>query len=756
MRDRVGRVRRVTGGVLAGLALGLAALPGVLRADDERRAPAEAVSPPTAGSVTRITREEIERRQWRTLADVLRAQPGVHLSQLGGRGQDAAIFFRGNPNGSVLVRMDGIDLSDPSTRPVGAVSDTELRSAGQIVPDLLTENIEQIEILRGPQSARYGSDAIGGVIEIQTRRGDGAPSPWAAFEIGGFGTTQQSVGIEGGSEAAGYSLSYTNARTRGISSGPRNLGFHERDANENDTLSGRLDLAFGDSVSFRTTGRWIDEDTQLDEVIEIPLGLGLGDDPQDIENIADRRPFGGERRRLYLGTEARVALLDERWVQTFGARFGDHDVDQDDEESASQSDSMLIGAGLARIDIDQTVRQLQRTERDGGRLSFDWSNELRLTPEHTLIFGLETERESVERVALAEAALDATLRATLSGGTIPIAMQSISIRQLTRQRQSERLRNHAAFVGDVFRYERVFGEVALRLNDHDDYGSGFSYRVGLGYQDPSSRLRVFASVATGFRDPDVIPSADFVFLRSQSRQSTPPDVFDQGFSDSFVGAGDRTLDRSVSRGFELGFELPLLEDRLTLGATAFASRVRGLQTNEFSFIRVDPSGLLQVTQPFSDSAQARIRGIELAASWQASAWLRASADYTYTHAELAHVPFTPGVFVGDETARLVRPSGTDLTGVPKQRINLFLEATPFEGVTVGFALRHVGERKDNFFTRSESLGGYTVYDVAASYRMNERVELFARVENLFDKEYNDLRLAEQPGIAGYLGVRARY
>jgi vitamin B12 transporter len=737
--------------------MGLAALPGVSRADDEPAARTEIVSPPTAGSVTRITRDEIERRQWRTLADVLRAQPGVHLSQLGGRGQDAAIFFRGNPNGSVLVRMDGIDLSDPSTRPVGAVSDAELRSAGQIVPDLLTENIEQIEILRGPQSGRYGSDAIGGVIEIQTRRGEGAPSPWAAFEIGGFGTTQQSVGIAGGSEVAGYSFSYTNARTRGISSGPRNLGFHERDANENDTLSGRLDLAFGDAVSFRTTGRWIDEDTQLDDVIEIPLGLGLGDDPQLIENLADRRPFGGERKRLYLGTEARVALLDERWVQTFGARFGDHDVDQDDEESVTLSDSVLVG-GLARIDIDQTQRQLQRTERDGSRLGFDWSNELRLTPQHTLIFGLETERESVERVALAEAALDATLRATFTGDTIPFDMQSISIRQLARQRQAERLRNHAAFVGDVFRYERVFGEVALRLNDHDDYGSGFSYRVALGYQDPGSRLRVFASVATGFRDPDVIPSADLVFLQSQSRQSTPSDGLDLSFSDSLVDAGDRTLERSVSRGFELGFELPLLDDRLTVGATAFASRVRGLQTNEFSFVFIDPSGRLQITQPFSDSAQARIRGIELAASWQASSWLRARADYTYAHSELAHVPPTPGIFISDDigAVRLVRPSGTDLTGVPRQRINLSVEATPYEGVTLGFALRHVGERKDNFFTRSESLGGYTVYDVAASYRMSQRVELFARVENLFDKEYNDLRLAEQPGIAGYLGVRARY
>jgi vitamin B12 transporter len=742
--------------VLVGLALGLAALPGALRAE-ERSAPVEVVSPPSAGSVTRITREEIERRQWRTLADVLRAQPGVHLSQLGGRGQDAVLFFRGNPTGNVLLRMDGIDLSDPATLPIGAVSTPDARSAGQIVPDLLTENIEQIEILRGPQSARYGSDAIGGVIDIQTRRGDGPASPWAAFEVGGFGTTQQSVGIAGGNEVVGYSLGYTNARTRGITSGPENLGLHERDADENDTVSGRLDLALGGGLSLRATGRWIDEDTQLDSLLQTPLGLGVGLDPSDFADDVDRRPFGGERKRLYLGTETRLALFDERWVQTFGVRFGDHDVEQDDQESLAVSQS-VNSAGF-RFDIDQMARELIVTERDGRRLGFDWSNELRLSPEHTLLFGLETERESVERVVLDDLQRTNTLRMTPLLAMNATSTQTTSIQQLARQRQSERLRNSAAFIGDVFRYERVFGELALRLHDHDDYGSGLSYRVALGYLDPGSKLRVFASVATGFRDPDVLPSSNRAIVVSQSRQTTPPFGLDLSISQRTVLPGDRTLERSVSRGFELGFELPLLGDQLTLGATAFASRLRGLQTNEIVFLSLGPNGEIQSTLPFSDSAQARTRGVELAASWQATSWLRASADYTYTHAELAHVPSIPADSLatsGGDDVRFVRPSGTDVTGVPKQQLNLVLGVEPYDGVTLTFALRHVGQRKDNLFTRSETLGGYTVYDLATGYRMNERVELFARVENLFDKDYNDLLLAEQPGIAGYLGVRARY
>ena len=756
MRGRRGPGRWA--GASVGLALGLAALPGVAAAEEKADRETEAVSPPSAGAVTRITRAEIERRQWRTLADVLRAQPGIHLSQLGGRGQDALVLVRGNPSGAVLIRMDGIDLSDPGTQPAAALSDPEARSAGQIVPDLLTENIERIDILRGPQSARFGSDAIGGVIEIETRRGQGAASPWAAFEVGGFGTTQQSVGIGGGNETAGYSLSYSSFRTRGINSGPDD-GFHERDGNENDTLSGRLDLALGDAVSIRATGRWIDEESQLDRVLDAALGIGLDLTPEEIAEAADRRPFAGERDRLYLGTETRIALFDERWVQTLGVRMSDHDVQQDDQLAESLTQTMP--SGIFRVDITQTARLFQQTERDGQRLTLDWNNELRVTPQHTLIFGLETESESVERVLLSQQEVEATLVATPVGfpGFTPIT-QSFAFQQLARQRESERLRNQAAFVGDVFRYERMYGEVALRLHDHDDYGSGLTYRAALGYLDPDSRLRVFASVATGFRDPDILPSAASALLLVESQQSSEGD--DLTMSDVFIAPGNRTLERAVSRGFELGFELPLRDDQLIVGATAFASRVRGLQSTELSRVVIDEVGRVVQTEPFADSAQARTRGVELAAAWQANGWLRARADYTYTHSELAHVPAVPASpFIIDngepiDQVRLVPPSGTDLTAVPKHRVNLVVEAEPLDGVAFSFALRHVGQRKDNLFTRSETRGGYTVYDLTAAYSVSERIELLARVENLFDKDYTDLRLSEQPGIAGYVGVRARY
>jgi vitamin B12 transporter len=754
--------------VLVGLALGLAALPGALRAE-ERSAPVEVVSPPSAGSVTRITREEIERRQWRTLADVLRAQPGVHLSQLGGRGQDAVLFFRGNPTGNVLLRMDGIDLSDPSSDPLGSINDPQARAAGQIVPDLLTENIERIEIVRGPQSAGYGSDAIGGVIEIETRRGSGKLSPWASFEAGGFGTTQQSVGFGGGGERGGYSFAYTNAHTRGISAAPDELGNHERDGNDNDTLSGRVDLAPTDTLALRLTGRVIDEETQLDDPFPIPLALTAGTDPRFITSSVDRRNSEGERRRIYLGAETRLALLDERWLQTFGVRYSDHDVREDDSEQVRFQGLFFAGPSSA-----PQLENFSLENRDGTRLSFDWRSDVRLSAAHTLVLGAETERESIDQAQLRRQNSFALGFASTPPfqliGTVPLVFRTQS-----RERRHESLRNNAVFVADRFVYGDVFGELALRLHDHDEYGSGLTYRAGIGYVEPSSKLRLFASIGTGFRDPDPALAADttlrfddtFPGFIGAAIRVQGPSTFE------FTRPGDRTLGRAVSRGIELGLQAPLLDERLELGAAFFASRVRGLQAASSVFVSFD--GQTFGTLDIDDSADARTRGVELSAAWSATPWLGLAVDYTYTHAELAHVrtEVTPGIaftFVDDAPALvlagtlqrlaggfrapLLNPSGTDLPGVPKHELHAHVELRPWEGLELGLGMRYVGPRTGTRLETLERLGGYTLFEASSSYAIGERVALFARLENLFDKQYRDLELAGQPGFAGFAGVRA--
>ncbi len=115
-------------------------------------------------SITVITAKDIAARQVYTVADLLRSVPGLDVVQSGGLGKTTSVFLRGANSNQTLVLVDGIEVNDPSNP--GGLFD---------FAHLTVDNIERIEILRGPQSTLYGSDAIGGVIHIITKQGRGKP-----------------------------------------------------------------------------------------------------------------------------------------------------------------------------------------------------------------------------------------------------------------------------------------------------------------------------------------------------------------------------------------------------------------------------------------------------------------------------------------------------------------------------------------------------------------------------------------------------
>ena len=141
-------------------------------------------------AVTVIGAEEIARRSPTSLVDVLRSVPGLEISEPGGPGSTATIRLRGANSGQTLVLLDGVRVNDPS----GASGEFD---TAMIAPGL----IERIEVLRGPQSALYGSDAIGGVVNIITRRGKGAARHGFGVEAGSYGTLS-AVGTTSGSAGA--------------------------------------------------------------------------------------------------------------------------------------------------------------------------------------------------------------------------------------------------------------------------------------------------------------------------------------------------------------------------------------------------------------------------------------------------------------------------------------------------------------------------------------------------------------------------
>ncbi|KXW58666.1 vitamin B12 transporter BtuB precursor [Ferrovum myxofaciens] len=141
--------------------------------------------------VTVISRVDIERSQAQTLFDLFRGQPGFDVSSYGGPGQGMSVFLRGTNADHVLVLVDGIKIGSVSTG----------QAAFQDIP---IELIDHIEIVRGPRSSLYGSEAIGGVIQIFTKKGSQTLTPTLSAGIGSYGTTQGSATLSGGLESGGW------------------------------------------------------------------------------------------------------------------------------------------------------------------------------------------------------------------------------------------------------------------------------------------------------------------------------------------------------------------------------------------------------------------------------------------------------------------------------------------------------------------------------------------------------------------------
>lgn len=157
-------------------------------------------------AVTIVSAEEIQRTNPGSLVDVLRGVPGLDITETGGPGSTTNIRLRGGSTGQTLVLIDGIRVNDPS----GAGSDFDV---AMLAPGL----IDRIEVLRGPQSALYGSDAMGGVVNIITRRGMGPPQAFAQVEGGSYGSGSLTGGVHGGNGPWSYAAAGTFARSDGFS-----------------------------------------------------------------------------------------------------------------------------------------------------------------------------------------------------------------------------------------------------------------------------------------------------------------------------------------------------------------------------------------------------------------------------------------------------------------------------------------------------------------------------------------------------------
>ena len=191
-------------------------------------------------SVSVITRDQIDRSGALSLSDLVMGEPGVEVGRNGGLGTTTSFFLRGSESKNVLVLVDGVRMRDGITQ------------------SALAENIplglvEQIEIIRGNVSAIYGDAAVGGVINIKTREGDGKPRLFVNSSIGERNTRDLTTGYTGSADGLKFSVTAQHTRTDGFPAANSKNGAYrsardaERDPYENTSIGVRVSKAIGDT-----------------------------------------------------------------------------------------------------------------------------------------------------------------------------------------------------------------------------------------------------------------------------------------------------------------------------------------------------------------------------------------------------------------------------------------------------------------------------------------------------------------------------
>jgi vitamin B12 transporter len=582
-----------------------------------------------ASSITVITADEIAAMQSQTLPDVLKNVPGLNLVQSGGPGGQTTLLMRGTNSNHTKVLVDGIDVGDPSS-PTGAFD------FGQF----LTQDIQKVEVLRGPQSGLYGSDAIGGVINIITKSGSGPAQLNANVQGGSFDTFNQAGGVSGSAGQFHYSANLEHFHSGATPVTPLELlppgEKRNDDYYDNVTGSTRLGFDVTDHFDLGLVARYTDTHLRL-----------TGDNFNTFPSTPDAQQSANNTRQYYTRGTGHFVALGGALEQTVGVAY----------------------SSIKSFDFSPDGPP---SDFSGERTKIDWQGNVQLAHDETLILGAEHQRDEI--------------RAPISAGT---------------STDSGYTELQSGFGGNVF------NTLSVRYDDNDRFGGKVTYRVAPVYLVKDTGTKLKASLGTGFKAP----------------------TLDEMFHDypAFGFFANPNLKPESSTGYDLGFEQAVPGNTITFGATYFRNRIKNLITDNADFTS------------YANVGRAITDGVEGFVAWQPLKTLTLRADYTFTEAndDILH----------EELLR--RPKHkVDLNAAWHATTRLSLNAT------VLAVSSWVDGNRDFSIPRLDA-PGYTTADIAASYDFTGKLAVFGRINNLFDRHYENPVGFLQPGLGAFAGIKVR-
>lgn len=583
----------------------------------------------TGSAITVITAEELAQRQIRFVAEALRDVPGLSVSRSGGAGALTDVSIRGTNANQSLVLIDGVKVNNPDGNAFNFNS-------------LLDVEIERIEVLRGPASVVWGSSAIGGVINIITKKAKRPYQGSASVEGGSFGTGQFTASLGASGERYNALLGGSYFETRGASAGSYWRGNTEDDGTHIGTLNLKAGVQPVENLEFNLNGWYAQDDTEFDDFVG---GIQQPVVDADLRTDTDQYTLRGD---------GKLTLLGGAWEHIVSAGY--YDIEQDTKRGGWTSFT---------------------SQGDSTELTYQ-TNYFLKTPgfargDHTFTLLVDDQQDTSENDYF--------------------------------QQNSIRDTGYALMYQGGF-WDRLYLSAGGRYDDNDMFDNTNTYRFTGAYLLKGWGSRWHTSYGKAVKNP------------------TLTELY--GFAGDF--RGNPNLQPETGIGWDAGLEQSFLDDRVTVDVTYFDSRIEDI---------IVGAGRTVVNL----DGQSKARGVEASVRAEITEGLGLTGAYTYTTTE--------------------DPDGQELVRRPENVASLYLNYRFWqERANVNLGVLYTGNRDDTAFdplTFAPSrvpLDAYTLVNLKGSYRINRYLEVFGRVDNLFDEQYEDVfgyGGAEQAFIAGLKG-----
>ena len=608
-----------------------------------------------ANSISVIDSAEIVNKNSFNTFDAIKNEYGISFTQQGGKASVSNIYIRGGSPSQSLVIIDGVEVNMPNDP-----------SNFYNFFSLPLDNTNRIEILRGPQSTLYGSDALTGVINIITLKGKGKPVFNFGVEGGSYNSYKGTITSLGAIGNFNYSAALSRTKSDGYSAASENYNSNpdspfEKDGYQLDNFNTILGYDFSESFDADVVIRYNNSSTNLDQ----------SDGPPD---FWDDPTYIFDQEEFFIRAQGKLNLMDGKWNQKIGLTY------------FSNVRKYSYDTSAVSIFYPEYIYDYSWSNYDGRKYKLDWQNNFKLNESNLVTLGAEFELEESASKYFARNYIPdpnypdyASIFPEKSANTFGIYLQD-----------------------QIKVDESFFGTIGVRFDYQNQFGSAFTYRIAPAYIFWETGTKLKATVGTGFKAPSLFYLYDPVY-------------------------GNSDLNPEQSFGLDAGVEQFFWSADFSIGANYFYNKFTDMFGFDSNFKTVNIN-------------EAQTDGVEVFANANLTDGLIIKANYTYLNAR------DKSEGTSDYNQKLIRR--------PENKAGMYVSYTWNNIANLNLDIIYVGKRDElDFATYSRIvMPDYFLINIAAYYDLFSFLRFQGRIENLLDKQYEEIYGYGTAGLSFFGGI----